>query len=492
MKKIIIGLFFLWGLVLSTAAGALAQQLPSQTFDYIVNLSWSGQSLKAIESYERLPADARIPDYVLPEIAKCYRISGQYEKAISIYQKILSSRPTDQDALRGLVYTFLDAGEPDRAYQLISQTIEKDLKEGEWLQLLLADCLLMENRVKEAESIYAKTLRDSPGNISAQLGICRVSIIQKDFAQAGAILNVILKNDPKNIEALFCKGALLESQREFFKAFQLYENILQIYPESRVAKNLKYRSLMDLGCNSLARDMLKNSGDAVDPEIYQMLLGNEAMVRLWWEEPDSALKEINRNLEYAKSAISTLPVEKNRFLARSYQDRLLALRQKEEMYDLEREAAMLKELNIGDAPWVRVSVADAKLYGRKPEEARQIYEELLARGWDPPQGNTRMAIYHADIEMGKYKAAEAVLAGLDRELAPQIIERGELRDNLRKEEVAIDRGWGLAYQDRLAEANRYAEDLLSRAPYNSGVRSLLAQIYLWRGWPRRSSQEFAV
>lgn len=462
------------------------------TLDYIVVLSWAGQCREAINNYEALPADSPLPDYVLPEIAKCYRISGQFEKAASLYKKILQSKPGEQDAIRGLVYTFLDAGKLESAYQLIQEAIEKDLSQGGWLQLLLADCLVTENRTKEAESIYAKALRDAPGNLHAQLGICRVSIIQKDYPQAAAILKVILEKDPKNIEALFCKGALLEAQHEYLKAWQLYEDILRIYPQSRIAKNLKYRALMDLGCNSLVREKLKETNDAVDPEIYQMLLGNEAMVRIWWEEPDLALKDIDRNLAFAKSAIAGIPVGKNSLLSRSYQDRILALRQKEEMYDIEREAAMLKELSLGTAPWVRTSNADAKLYLRKPEEALKIYRDALAGGWDPQQGNTRMAIYYTDIELGRYKAAEEILDALDKELPEQIVERGELRDNLRKEEVALSRGWSLAYQDRLAEANRYAEDLLSRAPYNSGIRSLLAQIYLWRGWPRRALEEFSI
>ncbi|MBA7518243.1 Beta-barrel assembly-enhancing protease [subsurface metagenome] len=468
---------------------------PEVVCDYIVILVWSGQCQEAINIYEGFSPTYDPPDYVLPEVAKCYRIIGEYDKAIHLYKKYLGAKGADEQATKGLIYTYLDAGQLDIARQYVQNKMEKDKEKGERLQLYLADILLREKKVNDAEAIYLRAFEKDPDNTHAQLGVSRISIIKKKYKEAEDIIEKILDKHPRNIEALFCKGELLEAQREYIDAYKLYEKILSIYPNSQVARNLKYRVLMNMGNNSLAREKLELSKEQIDHEIHQLLWGNEAMVRIWWREPEIALKILERNMNYAQidTGKRVYPVDyPTKFLLRTHYDRILALRQKEDMEEVVQEYENLKNMDVKLPPWVVVNTADAYLYLQQPEKALTLYKEAFQKQWDPRYGSTRMSIYYTLRELGRYKEAAGILEQLDKEMPVRIIDRGILKDNWRKEEIAYNRGWWFLYQDRLAEAQKYLQQLLYRAPFNTHIRTALAHTYLWRGWPRLALEEFEI
>jgi Flp pilus assembly protein TadD len=103
---------------------------PAVLADYAVILFWSGQYQEAIKVYENLPANYTPPDYVLPAIAKSYRISGNYPQAIALYRKYLNLKPDDKEAIQGLVYTYLDAGQLDDAESFINSEISQRQDQG--------------------------------------------------------------------------------------------------------------------------------------------------------------------------------------------------------------------------------------------------------------------------------------------------------------------------------------------------------------------------
>ena len=165
----------------------------------------------------------------------------------------------------------------------------------------------------------------------------------------------------------------------------------------------------------------------------------------------------------------------------------MALRQNEDYAEVIRQYESLR----GDVPpWITVAAADSYLYMQEPETALKLYRSVLAAGYDSP--NTTMALYYTLIELGRYKEATKVLNDLDEKTPVQIVERGILQDNPLKEEIAVNKGWLLFYQDRFAEAQKYLESLLKRAPEDTNIRTALAHAYLYRGWPRRAIAEFEV
>lgn len=493
--------------------------IPALSFDQFRTLYWAGNYREAIKTYEWLSTSdiPPAPDYVILEVAKCYRIIGDYGKAVSLYKSYLEVNSDDKNAIEGLIYTYLDAGQADAALRFVKEQSENNKEKAEWLQLYLADIFIRENKTKEAEAIYSKAFIDDLGNTHAQLGISRILALRNKHAEAEFIIDQALIKEPDNIEALFCKGELLEFRREFMAAYETYEKILKIYPTSKMALNLKYRALINLGCNSLVKDKLEQSRDLIDPDVVRNLQGNEAMNRIQWGEAELALQVLDRNLDYISGDIQKRkPYTGNfiKFMRRTRFDKILALAQKQDMnavlkeyenlrdVNMELELSLLEsqarhtkaeqELRSGTPHWVVASATDAYLYFQEPEKALASYEDVLSQGWDPDYGGSRMSIFHSLIELGRYKEAGRILEQLDKGMPAQIIDRGILRDNWRKEEIAYSRGWLLLYQDRLAEAQRLLKDVLSRAPFNTNARTALAHAYLWRGWPRLAQEEFEI
>jgi biofilm PGA synthesis protein PgaA len=329
----------------------------------------------------------------------------------------------------------------------------------------------------------------------------------KEYEKAEVLVGRILERDFKNIDALFWKGELLEKKRDYMAAYKVYEKILRFYPGNQGARDLKYRALMDMNANSLAREKLEQSKDRIDPEVLQMLWGNESMARIRWKEPETALKILERNKVYAESPPQhEFPSLKypSKFILRTDYDRILALRQKEEMQAIVREYDRLKEIGVELPYWVVEKTGDAYLYLQQPEKALASYKESLRKQLDSfgqvkPESNTMMSIYHALMELGakpgtcrSYREAGEILARLDSKMPVLIIERGILQDNWRKADVVCNSGWFLLYQGRLAEGQRYFEKLHLRGPLNTNIRTALAHTYLWRGWPRRALEEFEI
>ncbi len=466
---------------------------PEVVSDYIIILAWSGQWQKAIENYEGLPSGYNIPDHVLPEIAKCYRIGGKYDKAIELYREYLALGIKDQDkevtnreATKGLIYTYLDNNQTDIARQYIEERMEKEQENRDWLGLYLVDILLLRDEISVdyAEVLYMEMLEKDPLNIHSKLGISKTLITKGEYEKAESFISDILDKEPDNIEALFLKAELFDNEREYIDAYEVYEKILELYPHSQTALTLKYKALISLGAYSLVEQKLEESGDIVDPAIHEELLGNQAMVRIWWQEPDTALEILDRNIYYVEENLS------EEFFSRTKNDQILALQDKQNAWEIINKYENLKNANEEIPPWISNSAAGAYLYVRQPKKALALYEEALSKGWDPSYGETRRGIYAATVEMGEYEKAGAILDELDSEMPIEIIHRGILQDNWWKEEIGYTRAWWYLYQDRLAESQRCLEDLLYIGPANLHTRTALAQTYLWRGWTRKALQEF--
>jgi len=484
-------------------AWAQEPHTPQMNFDYMAILSWNGQCAEAVKLYEGQAPDTVIPDYALREIAKCYRFTGEFKKATSLYAAYLERNPNDTDALDGFIYTYLDAGQFDEVSNYVIKHMGNDKKLNERLTSYLADLLLRKNKLSEAEYIYRKVLYGNLRNVRAQLGMCRIFIEKKKYDKAEYLINHVLKQDPKNMEALIYKGGVLEAKREFLAAYRLYEDILRIYPGSQIILNLKYRALVNMGCVSLAREKLRESGEAVDEGVLQALAGDEAMQDIRWQEPDAALQIFKRNrgeYEMNNRKIQTAQASnQEKPLKRIDYDTLVALRAKDQMQriaTLNEEELVLQELQSDKEweqlpPWVEVAIGDAYLYLRKPLVALVYYANALKQHWDP-NGSTRMSMYYTFIELGQYKQAGELLDELDKEMPVQIVDRGILQDNLGKEQAAVNRGWWLLYQDRLGEAQKYLNEFLGRAPFDTNIRTALAHAYLWRGWPRLAQEEFEI
>ncbi len=461
--------------------------------DYLVISAWSGKYQEAVDRYEGLPDKSIVPDYALIEVAKCYRVLARYDRSIALYQDFLSRHGHDKDAVQGLLNAYMDAGQLDTAKGFIDQAMSKDPDNRQWYSLLLADILFKESKYNEAMDIYSGVFWKDPADIHARLGMCMVLMRRQDYAAAARIADDLHNEHPQDYQILLCKGEILEAQGEYMQAYKVYEYVLSLYPGSRIARDQKSYVLLNLGCNSLVRENADKSPEEVSPGVQRILEGNEAMVRIWWQEPGMARTLLKRNIKEMNAYAEAHKAEEylSPALKRNAYDSVLAVRQQENMYEVIREYQMLKSVNMPVPVWIIVPAADAYLYLRQPEKALRLYQEAIQQGWNP-EGSREMSLYYTLVELEDFEEAGMILDELERKLPNQIVSRGVLRDNWNKEEVGYNRGWWFAYQDRLSEADKYLTEFRYLAPFNTHIRNALAQTYLNRGWPRKALQEFEI
>ncbi|MDH4220660.1 MAG: hypothetical protein OEW23_18020, partial [Candidatus Aminicenantes bacterium] len=247
-------------------------------------------------------------------------------------------------------------------------------------------------------------------------------------------------------------------------------------PENQVALKLKLQDVSDLGASSLALEGAY-ADFPHDLNFLNNLKGDMVVDRINWKEPAVAMSIL-------------LPLLEDRENMRARFDYITALAENNDMKEVVKEYESLIKDGISPPPWVLENVAKAYLYLEQPNRALELYNEALKV--NPTSFNVRIGKFYALQELRKWKEGKEVLDSLDREL-PDVIEEGKLiRPNWAKLGIAIDRGWFIAYEERYREAEEYFWNLYERAPANTAIRTGLAHVYLWRGWPRKALREFRI
>ena len=135
-------------------------------------------------------------------------------------------------------------------------------------------------------------------------------------------------------------------------------------------------------------------------------------------------------------------------------------------------------------------VADAYLAKRQPEKALDLYRSILKT--DPDSFEVKISFYYTLVDLGRFREAGELLEAMDRAEPVRIKERGIMRDNPRKEEIAYNKIWLLMYQDRLKKAEKIGDQYVNAAPADTQLLSAQAHLYLWRGWPRHALEQFLI
>ena len=429
---------------------------PEFSYQYIAVLSRAGQVIETIKEYESLPAGSNPPLYAVDAAARCYARRCHFDKALSAYRNYFQKNPDDRTAGENLFYRHLERGEFNAAARY----------------------------AREAAPMTAGKPSQQPASAHTPLQPALPDNTQQGIQDKG--------NRGDSIEELLGRARTLEDRHEYLESYLAYSDAFQRSPENSTALNSKYLSLLCLGCHSLAAEQMLPYEDRLLPEIRARLMGDEAMVRIRWEEPEAALAILERNM-------SAIPVQFNEklqaeLLLRARYDRILAMARKWRMAEVIKEYEIIKKSAVNNElpAWVAVNAADAYSYFENADEALRIYRELEFDPSDPNYFETKMMVFTMLVELGDYREAGALLEEIDEETPVEIVERGILQENWRKEEIAVNRAWWYLYQDRLVEAEKYLQYLLKRAPANTHTRTVMAHLYLWKGWGRRALKEFEI
>ena len=329
---------------------------------------------------------------------------------------------------------------------------------------------------EKARSYYQAILNVKPGYVQANIGLAYCLSVEGQTERAIEILDKLQLTDQENLEIKFARAFVYERSGKFLNAIEEYNRVLEVSPGNPVALKLKIQDLSDLGASSLALQEAY-SDLPLDAKFHDSLKSNMAVDRIHWKEPSVAISILH-------------PLLEDRENMRARYDNIEALAENNDMALVVKAYEDLIKDGVSPPPWVLETVARAYLYLEQPHKALKLYEKALEA--NPTSFDGRIGKFYTLQELRKWKEAKEVMDGLDREI-PQVLGEGAfVRPNWPKLGIAIDRGWSIMYEERYREAEDYFLNLYEKAPANTGIRTGLAHVYLWRGWPRKALREFEI
>jgi biofilm PGA synthesis protein PgaA len=398
--------------------------------DFTVVTAWAGRDGDAIRLYLALPPGPQ-PDYVLEPIALAYRHTGQPAAALALYRQGLLRSPDNAQFTAGIIRCDADLGHADEA----------------------------------------------------------VALAESDLHAHG-----------ERVDVLLAAGYAASAQKKLVDALRYVDRAVKLAPANAEARHDRIIVIDDMGAPQVARQLADQNPGLLSAAENRRIDGDAAAALVRWgvlEPPSEALRFAAT--DRAIAALDALIARWSRDgdaargdILRARFDRMVALRDRVRMVDVVAEYEDL-ERNASVIPGYALdAAADAYLYLRHPEQARDLYLRCLQQ--DPHNPEIRVALFYAYVDLDDFDAA---FHEIDNEAADQAIwfylkGLNEPVENPDRAGADLAAGEARLYADELAEANRRVAAMADQAPNNTAYLSALANVYSARGWPRRAAQEYLI
>ena len=306
--------------------------------------------------------------------------------------------------------------------------------------------------------------------------------------EALAVLHLPAAQRAAPVERLLAEAYAWRRGGDPYKALGFYMRALKIAPANKGVRTEAAATLNGQG-GAFGAAALAGSDAPFAPDQAA------AMVR-WGRDTRPPADPLNRflgteaalaRLDELLDALPPPPAE----AARRRQlrlDRMVALRDRFRMREVVAEADALG--TEGDLPqYAEEAHADALLYLRRPEEARDAYQRILAMS--PKDVNARYGLFYASVEVEDFDTAYAAIDGLvDAEPTWRTYREDPTRyANSDRAYAEVTAAQARFFGNQLAEAWSRITRITDAAPTNATARHVLYEIANARGWPRRAEAE---
>ncbi len=193
------------------------------------------------------PKDAYLPEALYEVAKKRYQESGEYERAQSIYEKIITNWPGseyDLKSQRNLVMSYISTERTGQARQALDKLASEFSSDPGLAGALLsiAEIYRKSKKYEEARSIYETVVTDYPGTERALKAQKKLAIVYVDLdddpntQQAIDKLAWQFSGDPNLADALYEIANRYEWVRgKYEQAAPIYQQIIQNFPDSSYA-----------------------------------------------------------------------------------------------------------------------------------------------------------------------------------------------------------------------------------------------------------------
>jgi tetratricopeptide (TPR) repeat protein len=244
--------YFVWQ---SVAANSLKQE--GLKLARIGDFARAEPILKA--ALVRAPSD----EDVLRALAKGYLDAGRKDLAEEFLTRCLEAAPRDLEALRLRLDLYRELGRFDQANGDADRLIEIEPDNVVWRRKRVA-VLYSAGRFADAQNECESSLRRHPGDRDLRFKLSDIKQATGAYAEAGAILDGLLGETPKNVSVLMARAEVHLKQDEPGKAIPLYRKVLDISSPNRPRAALYY---LALALNRTGQ--AKEAGQLMD-EVHRM------------------------------------------------------------------------------------------------------------------------------------------------------------------------------------------------------------------------------
>jgi len=236
------------------------------------------------------------------------------------YQQALDLDPNSTDALGGVLNVDLAQKQPDKALATARDQLAK-YPNNTGFHTMLGHLLMEQQKdLAGAEAEFRRAIELDKNNSDAQL---KLGLVQNARGATDQALQTFLdasKTNPKEITFYLLAGGIYERQKDWDKAKQMYQKVLELRPDNPLASNnLAYVMLQQGGNVDVALAMAQtarrqlpdnpNSADTLGWAYYQKGVYKNAITLFKdavQKEPENVTFNYHLGLAYAKNGQAAL------------------------------------------------------------------------------------------------------------------------------------------------------------------------------------------
>ena len=168
--------------------------------------------------------------------AHVYKNQGDWVKAISLYEQILKSQPSNIDALYGASIAAIKLDNHPLAIALLSKAIK--VNPNQWsVYALLGDVLMHIHDYEEAIVNFQLVLRVEPENTDVLLKCGNAWRSLKLYEMALECYQSLLQIEPDHLDGLYYAGVMLYFLNQYEAAFKKFKRVVELNPKHVNAYN---------------------------------------------------------------------------------------------------------------------------------------------------------------------------------------------------------------------------------------------------------------
>ncbi len=469
------------------------------TINLFAMLSVNKIILLVIASYFASPINAENTDELTYKHAIAQAHNADYPPALASLKILADKYPKPNRYF----YDYISIlGWAEKHHEIVKHTDSISLQEApQYVLNTLAIAQRQQLNFTAAEKTYRVINKRFPKFIDGKIGLALVLIDQEKFALAHTVLFSLQQQHPDDLRLLNALIYFYESQHNFMASLRIYQHILEINPTDTDTLRRKLITLNRMGASHLAESLINNPDIFSNEDLARIKTDMSAHQIRWagipqnneknrFNEIESAIDELEKNIKDFQSQFG----DTSAYALNAQFDLLVALRDRYRMSDVIKLYSELSTSKIDIPAYAQIAACDAYLYLERPAEAEDCYrnvKQLVAE----ENVNLDFSLFYAYVENENMDKAQSWIKEVADKQPPYIMGKGKKpfkRPNPRKTEAETISALSIAYADNLKDAEQKIKKLHQLAPYNTNIRKELANIYYWRGWPRKAQEEYDI